>query len=148
MTAENIIKKVIEAGYHCEGTTTREVKDVEPIKGREGILWLAHVCIDGQMFSHIEERNGEYIQVQDNEKHYKGMIIKNPFMDAEFWKILVSAYGWLKYTREDGCRVNNPDPENMKGWVETWKFYALHFNELYLTEGFNSAVEWFTNLIK
>lgn len=77
---------------------------------------------------------------------YKKEIVLDPL----FWQSLGRECGWLKYTRADGCSLNNPDTEHesYKDWKISWMYHALRFHEINLTEGWEKAIKYLEDLIK
>lgn len=68
------------------------------------------------------------------------------FCDHRFWQSIGKACGWFY---EDGRSVgkyyaNDPKRTQRDLWLHT----AVHFHELNLTKGFDSAVSWLEELIK
>lgn len=69
----------------------------------------------------------------------KCIILDSPFDDPLFWQALGKACGW-----EGKDTVIEYSP-----WViPMWQYNALRFHEINLTQGWDAAVEWLTNLIK
>ncbi len=81
-------------------------------------------------------------------KKYHSDILFDPL----FFQALGKACGW-EYT-QDKLKIEAIDPNEReqiaKEWniKPDWKIYALRFHEINLTEGFDKAVEWLTNLVK
>lgn len=88
------------------------------------------------------------------------------FMRSDFWQALGKACGWEKVEKRTKCEeVACLDIPYGSEWsnfcsrcgtgltifeksTEKWKSNALKFHEINLTQGFDKAVEWLSNLIQ
>lgn len=61
-------------------------------------------------------------------------------MKADFWQALGKACGWSEWSGEMGIMSEEE--------IALWKFYALSFYEINLTQGWDKAVEYLEDLIK
>lgn len=120
---EELIKKAIEGGYKPEGTDFIELQ----MSGSKAVFITEHT------------RNGY---------HSINLSGEEIFCDPLFWQALGKSCGWLKYMRNDGCQADNPSINDMpgQGWGITWKKHALRFHEINLTEGWQKAIDYLTNL--
>ena len=72
-------------------------------------------------------------------------------LDPLFWQSLGKACGWKKTDEQLFWLGNIKDKVNdysVCGIGELWKYYALRFHEINLTEGWDEAVKWLEDLIK
>lgn len=126
---ENIIKKAIGVGW-------------EPNYGATTVLnSVLHFCDDGSILA-TDER-GKILEIYDKSK-----IVLDPL----FFQALGKACVWT-----EDIEVFAPSNAVKEGftvgtgihWQETnWKYKALRFHEINLTQGWDKAVEYLEEIIK
>lgn len=72
------------------------------------------------------------------------MPIEQVLMQKEFWQALGKSCGW----KERDFDFYEVDREQEPFYLNTYRYYALRFHEINLTEGWDSAIAYLTNLIK
>lgn len=78
------------------------------------------------------------------------MSLHKQFMRAEFWQSLGKSCGWEKIVGEDIKLYKQSFADILEHRILSsgWIVYALRFHEINLTEGWESAVKWLSNLIE
>jgi len=67
-------------------------------------------------------------------------------LDPLFWQAIKKAKGWTEFAFLPIC-PHCGKKDSFGERVFSWKYYALKFHEINLTEGFESAVSWLEKLI-
>lgn len=70
----------------------------------------------------------------DGNRTITNIPIQMYLMSSDFWQALSKSCGWVKFSGSAGVLSEEE--------IELWKFYALRFHELNLTEGWNKAVAY------
>lgn len=95
----------------------------------------------GYKNGHIWGKDGVMYILKDESGHQYGMISEEFIvLDPLFWQALSKACGWgnkRTYNQADQLEVER-----------YWKVYALRFYEINLTEGWDAAVKYLSDLIK
>lgn len=122
---ENIIKKAIEGGWK------QEYKDHKLKK---------------------QYKQPHYWAEKDNVS--SKIDVKYMVLDPLFWQALGKACGWEEKTRTYFCWGCNTGEVQRRHeacqclYKETWKYHALLFYEINLTEGWKKAVEYLQKITK
>lgn len=124
---ENIIKKAIEGGWNA----------MRPEK---------EATVTFRMFTETEYGNGavfiETTFVEDDKDNGRNITLRSEevFCDPLFWQALQKSCEWKDADRCGSCGDEVVDMG--------WRYHGIHFMEINLSEGFQSAVEWLENIIK
>lgn len=135
---EQIIQKAIEGGY----------KDLLSFKS-ENAFWI--VCNTKEK-TFIEDEHCETKKVNVTFTERKEAIVLDPL----FWQALGKACGWTGYECLD-CGTKHFGQYGYSDCCQTWssaksrdrwQYEALLFHEINLTEGWDAAVKYLSELIK
>lgn len=70
------------------------------------------------------------------------------FMDRSFWDALNKACGWYEGRYKQGVGKIEPNRKVVEIHRKDWLSFATNFYQINLTQGWDKAVEYLTNLIK
>ncbi len=85
------------------------------------------------------------------EEKPKPILTDSDLMHPLFWQALSKACGWkVVYGKCDSCFLTGFGTRlpQCTCAIDSWKKIALRFYDINLTEGFDKAIEWLTNLVK
>lgn len=75
----------------------------------------------------------------DGNKNEATVDVKHYMMSKDFWQALSKACGWVE-------RYQDPYADGLSVSTE-WLYHSLEFHEINLTQGFDSAVSWLSDLV-